>query len=530
MNAIVEELISLYVKDPDEGEALAREYGLWDALYESIYKPLLLRVCAENVDRFIEYISVDPETGDYVEQQPFHSEWQQMISEGSRVLIAAPRGHGKSVQVIDRVVWELGKNANLRVKIIGSSDEKAKENLGLIRDTVDKNPRVQEVFPNLLIDKERGDTKSAFFVVRDILQRDPSVEASGVLSAGAGGRADLLVCDDIVDLKNAVTNPAMREQVINAVKETWFSLVASTGKIVWICTPYHVADASHNLRDTGAFKVWWTPAVRYEAQAEENGDPIIDPETHAQLVVKKVLWPDKWSEEKLAEREKEVGPRVYARQYLLNAMSDEERTFPEKALEQSFDRSRSYLGEDIDPEWPTYGGVDLAAALGRKNAWTVIWTLAKDPSDNRLHLKEIYRRRMSFPDTIEAIIQQYQKHHWRIGLVENNAYQQAAVDAVREKCPMIPIESFTTGANKADEKVGLPAMAVGFHKSEFVIPAAKFPLEPDDPSDLAIVMNELRTHPGGEFSDTIMALWFAWTASKRSSGDFEEAWMAAQAA
>jgi hypothetical protein len=206
-------------------------------------------------------------------------------------------------------------------------------------------------------------------------------------------------------------------------------------------------------------------------------------------------------------------------------MSDEERTFPETSLERSFDFTRADIGDDVDDEWTTFGGVDLATAFGKKNAWTVIWTFALNPHDNRLYPKEMYRRRMSFPDTVKAIINQARKHNWRIGRVENNAYQQAVIDAVGEADKMIPLEPFTTGTNKANEKVGLPGMAVAFEKGKFAIPAARFPLAPDDPSLIAVWMNELRTHPGGEFSDTVMASWFAWSAAVSGSGDFEDAWL-----
>jgi hypothetical protein len=525
---IIGELVNLYLRNPDEGEALAREYDLWESLYDVVFKPLLIKCCWEDVNAFIEYVFVDVETGEPVEQQDFHREWQTLITDNDRVMIIAPRGHGKTIQIVGRVIWELGHNPNLRIKIIAAADDKAKEILGLIRDFVSDSERVHEVFPNLEIDVRKGDRATDFFVKRDVKQRDPSVDAAGVLSAGAGGRADLLICDDVVDLKNSVINPAMREQVIKAIQETWFSLVSATGSIVWICTPYHVADATHVIKATGRFKLWIVPAIRYERHYDEEGNPLVDEETGQQVVTKHILWEDKWSEAKLDDKRGEVGERVFARQYLLNAMSDEERTFPEKSLERSFDLTRADIGDDVDDEWITYGGVDLASAFGRKNAWTVIWTIAVNPHDHRFYLKEMYRRRMSFPDTVEAIIAQARKHNWRLGKVENNAYQQAVIDAIGERDKTLPLEPFTTGSNKADEKVGLPGMAVAFEKSKFAIPAARFPLAPDDPSMISILMTELRTHPGGEFSDTIMALWFAWSAATSGSGDFEDAWLEAQ--
>lgn len=525
---LVKKLIDLFLHDPNEGEAVAKEYGLWDTLKEALVKPLHLARCRHDVNVFIEYILMDPETQEYVKQQHFHREWQQLIADEHRSLIVAPRGHGKTIQLVGKIVHSLGNNHDLRVKIIGSGDEKAKEILGLVRDLIDTE-HVKEVFPDLEIDSTRGDTRTAFFLKRLIPQRDPSVEASGVLSAGAGGRADWLICDDVVDLKNSVINPAFREQVIKAVKETWFSLVAATGRITWIATPYHVADATYDLKNNSGdlWKIWWVPAIRYEHIFDDAGNPVIDEDTQQQKVVKHILWPGKWSEEKLNEKAQELGTRAFSRQYLLNAMSDEERTFPERCLEKSFDSSLADIGEEIEPHWPTFGGVDLATALGKKNAWTVVVTLAKSPYSRRLYIKDIYRRRMPFSDTLTVLSEQHRQHHWKLCYVENNGYQQAVIDAMEGVDRMIPIEAFVTGVNKADEKIGLPGMNVAFEKAHFAIPAAKFPLAADESTPLHVLMNELRTHPGGEFSDVIMALWFAWSAALQGSGDFMDAYIEA---
>ena len=133
---IIQEMINLFLRDPDEGEALAREYGLWESLYDAVFHPLQIRCCWEDVNAFIEYVFVDVETGETVEQQYFHKEWQVMMTDSDRVMIIAPRGHGKTVQIIGRVIWELGHNPNLRIKIIAASDDKAKEILGLIREFI----------------------------------------------------------------------------------------------------------------------------------------------------------------------------------------------------------------------------------------------------------------------------------------------------------------------------------------------------------------------------------------------------------
>lgn len=531
-DSIITRLIDLVFEDPDRGEALAREYGLWDIVRETIRKPLLLKTCREDVNTFIEYTVQDPETDLYAEQQWFHREWQRLISVKKRIMIVAPRGHGKTQQVAARCVWEIGRNHNIRIKIIGAKDEKAKEILGLIGDMIKNSPRVKEVFPDLEIDESRGDTKSEFFVKRsNVTMRDGTVQASGVLSAGAGGRADILICDDVVDPKNALINPALRDQVKKVLANNWFSLVAASGKIIYIATPYHVLDATHHLKETvgDSWEIWWVPAIQYHIQYDDQGEPIMvdDPEQPGKqkvLTVKEFLWPEKWTEEALAAKRTELGPSAFASQFLLKAMSDEDRTFPEESLEKSYNRELRYIGEGIEDDWPTFGGVDLASALGKRAAWTVILTLARNPVNGKLRIKEIYRRKMGFSRTIEEIVHCWGKHKWRIVYVESNQYQTAVVDALDVNYKTIPVKAFQTGLNKNDELVGLPGLNVAFDHGFFEIPAAGFPLAPDDMSDLGCLMTELQTHPGGESKDIIMALWFAYRATIEGVGDFEDAY------
>jgi hypothetical protein len=440
-----------------------------------------------------------------------------------------------TIQIAGRVVWEIGRNHNIRIKIIGSTDEKSKEILGLVKNMIKNSPKVQEVFPGIEIDEERGDTKGEFFVKRsNVTMRDATCQAAGVLSAGAGGRADILICDDVVDMKNSVINPTMREQVIRTVKDTWFSLVAAKGQIIWIATPYHVLDATHNLKNESGdlWHVWWKPATQYILQYDETGQPIMeeDPEQpgkQKQIVIKQLLWSDKWDEQKLDDKRIELGPRSFERQYMLNAMSDEERTFPQSSLEKSYNREISYIGEGIEDDWATFGGVDLASAFSKRAAYTVIITLARNPVNQRLRFKEIVRKKQGFSRTMGDIVSGFKRHHWRVLYVETNQYQTAVVDALDNEHKMIPVKGTQTGLNKNNEDVGLPGLNVAFERALFEIPAARLPLPPEDTSDLACLMNELSTYPGGESKDIVMALWFAYRAATESSGDFEEGYLEA---
>ncbi len=541
-------LISLFLSNPVEGRRIARQYGLWNWFQETCAKPIHMKLCRANVNFFIEYVIKDPDTHKNVKQQWFHKEWQKLISENKYTLIGAPRGHAKSVALIARVIWEIGNNHDIRVKFVGSADEKAREILGLVANLVKESEEVRNVFPDLIIDTDKGDRKEAFFVKRKIAQRDPTCQASGVFSTGAGGRADLLVFDDVVDPKNAIVNPAMREQVISVVTTTWLPLLSSVGKAVWIATPYHMMDCTHHFKNSpsNSWKVWWIPAIRQEEAYDKFGDKIFESildkqgnivkdlitgEIKVKPVMSKIcLWPDKWNLELLEQIKGLIGDRAFAQQYLLNAMSDSDRTFSEEDLSKSYDETRANIGDDIPDSWPTFGGVDLASALGKKAAWTVIWTLAMNPDTKRLYLKKLWRKKCSFTATVEAIVSEYEKQQWKTLYVENNGYQGAVVEAIENLEDInIPVQGFTTTATgKFDEKVGLPGLSLAFSRGKFAIPSARFDhsgnLPSDENSDFAIFMTELKSHPGGNFSDTVMALWFAYRAAVDGNSDFVKAY------
>src|SRR5262249_42956609 len=46
-----------------------------------------------------------------------HRELQAFLTSAARGLVELPRDHGKTVQVLIRVIWELGRNPNLRVLV-----------------------------------------------------------------------------------------------------------------------------------------------------------------------------------------------------------------------------------------------------------------------------------------------------------------------------------------------------------------------------------------------------------------------------
>src|SRR5438094_7524807 len=140
-------------------------------LYEGRKAPEQAR---EDPNVFVQLAFLDPQ-GRGVVQGDVHVDLQRFLSEHPKALIELPRDHGKSFQVCCRIVWELGRNPGLRVKVVCATDAVAAERARFLRDAVAFNPWVRKVFPELL--PARPWAADAFTVARPADLIGPSVAA-----------------------------------------------------------------------------------------------------------------------------------------------------------------------------------------------------------------------------------------------------------------------------------------------------------------------------------------------------------------
>ena len=195
--------------------------------------------------------------------------------------VELPRDHGKSVQICLRILWELGHDTGLRVKIVCASDAMAIERCRFLRDAIAHNPWLHEVFPNLKPAQPWGAMR--FTIQRPANVIGPSVAALGVGSVATGTRADLLVCDDIVDVKS-LRSRADRERVKSYFHENLMNLLEPTGRFWGLFTPWHVDDLNSNLKRNPAYALFRRPV-----------GPNLEP-----------VWPEKWPSDRLEERRRRL--------------------------------------------------------------------------------------------------------------------------------------------------------------------------------------------------------------------------------
>ena len=465
-----------------------------------------LQGCRDDFNAFMEYCFVDTVTRKPFVQGNIHKRWTRHIAGHSRAMIIAPREHGKTEQLaIGRPIWRVGNNPEMRYKIVTQSDATAVKRLTSIKGHILRNPHVREVFPKLRPHPQVDDwAKHTATVARLGEDKDPSFEAVGVLSSGTGGRADEILFDDVVDFRNAIVMPGLRALVKDTIRDVWLNLLTRDAVAVYIATPWHEDDATADMARNEAWAVLRQPIPA-------NMEPV---------------WPEMWSRERLLLRRKEIGLRAFARGFHLRAISEEDQLFKSIALCLRPDLNMN----DVDPSWPRYTGVDVGhskrkagmKASRQEKPYTVIFTIALDP-DKRRWPVSILRGHYSGPDTGRRVIEVNETHRPEVIMVEANAYQLTLLEWIRGVGgdAAIPLKPFTTGANKADEQIGLPGLAAEFDNQAWVIPTNG--LEVDDledawPTAWWAWYVEMRGYPGASLTDTVMACWFAREAVRLRGG------------
>lgn len=445
---------------------------------------------------FIECVVKDGK-GKRVIQGQIHKEIHWHIDECERTGnqycgILAPWGHGKTEScVIGRVLYNIGKDPNLKNAIITNIDDNSKARVSSITKYILYDEDYKKIFPHVKPANNSDWSKHKIIVDRDSKSQSGTVEAWGVTSSGVGGRFDRLFFDDIIDQRNAIANPALREAVKDAFNNVWLSRLSPDGIAIYIATVWHQDDNTAVIRNN--------PEWKFLVMSVSEDLSCIECESAFKGKYTIPLW-DYWNKDKLKQRRSLIGARAFDRGYRQIALSDEDRTFPS---------SETIFRKDVDlsvvrNDWPRCVGID---PFGQA---VVIFVLALDPVRRRRFPIEIRRGKWQPTQTVAQIIDINKKHNPQIVVCENNASQEAIIQwlAQTEGGYDIPVVPFTTGKQKVDPAFGLPSLEIEFANGLWIVPCAHVD-ENDAEDPVNIWRKELLEHPLSAKEDTVMASWFA---------------------
>jgi predicted phage terminase large subunit-like protein len=423
---------------------------------------ITIALARRSIDVFVQVCFTDP-SGRPLRQAAVHRELQAFLSAHRHCLVELPRDHGKSTQVCARLVWELGHNPGLRVQLVCGSDALAAERGRFVRRAIAANPRVREVFPDLRPGHPWSDVRLTVIRPADVI--GPSLTAIGVEAASTGARADLLVCDDIVDVK-ALVSRAERDRVKDHFRNNLMNLLEPDGRFWGLCTPWHRDDLNAELKRTAAY-----PLFRRAIGAD------LEP-----------VWPERWPREALAARRDEVGPVAFARGYRLVPLADADTMIP-RATVQFWDTPAEFdrVILSVDPALSTNARADRSALV----------VLAK--CGNEVRCLYAIARRVAAPELVALIAEVDAK--WRADtiLFETNGAFRGICDLMTRQSAFGPKVREVTQSKDKGSRVA--AFSVPVAKGAFRLRGSGGVVDPLQQE----LLDEMTTFPVGEHDDLLDA-------------------------
>jgi len=255
----------------------------------------------------------------------------QYVANGPRRrMIQAWRGAAKTWITCAYALWRLYRNPNERIKIVSANEGKAVENAVFIKRLIQEVPQLQF----LVARTGQRDSIQAFDVGPSDAAVTPSVSCVGITGQLTGGRATILISDDVEVPKNSLTE-AMRERLAELIKEYDALVVPEGFDIIYLGTPQTEQSIYKKVRERGyECRIW---PVRFP---EDPGkyDGALAPDIVADMQANpgcagKTVEPSRFTDLDLAEREASYGRSGFALQFMLDTSLADADRYPLKTAD-----------------------------------------------------------------------------------------------------------------------------------------------------------------------------------------------------
>jgi len=454
----------------------------------------------------------------------------------NRVLINIPPNHAKSITItVDYVTWQVCRNPNFRVLIVSQTQQLAADFLYAIKQRL-THP-MYEALQTAYAAGVGFNSKSASWQatrvtfgdeLRESSEKDPNIEAVGIGGQIYGKRADMIIVDDAVTLKNANEF----EKQIRWLTQDVRSRLNPTGKLIVIGTRVASVDLYRELRQEdrypGGLVPWKYLAMPALLEADEDPDkwvtlwPASDMPFDGQTESEKTeegLYP-RWSGRNLYNERQAMDASTWALVYQQQDVS-ENAAFDPVCVRGSIDGMRK--SGRLEPGHPGHPkdlsgftficGMD-PAIVGD----TAAICYAIDRATSKRYIVDALKITRPSPQQIRDIILNwtslYSPSEW---IIEKNAFQAFLTqdEGIRQHLATrgVLLKEHHTGSNKWDSGFGVASMATlfgtkqhdGKHHRDNLIH-----LPSDQTENVKALIEQLITWTPttkGK-TDMVMALWF----------------------
>lgn len=241
-----------------------------------------------------------------------------------RRVIQAFRGVGKSWITVAYVLWRLYLDPQKKILVVSASKALSDNFSTFCFQLINS----MELLAHLRPSSEQRNSKIQFDVGPARESKDPSVRSVGITGQLTGGRADLIVADDIETANNSMTTEA-RDKLAEAVKE-FDAVLKPEGEVVYLGTPQTEQSIYNQLPARGyRFRIWPSrfPTEAWMKRNAQHLAPMLAEKLEQDpTLVGSPTDPVRFSDTDLLEREASYGRSGYALQFQLDtSLSDSER-------------------------------------------------------------------------------------------------------------------------------------------------------------------------------------------------------------
>jgi hypothetical protein len=334
----------------------------------------------------------------------FHKEIYKLLPNSLRLVLATPRGHGKStICSIFYPLWLALFKKRKDICIISASETLAIEWLRKIKRELEYNPKIIAFF---------GDLKSDKWTENHIIANNSArvnIRARGAQGQIRGFRPDCLICDDL-ETNETVESEEQRKKLKDWIFKDCLNTLLPEGQFIVIGTIIHPLSVLSDLliADNG----WEKRKFKaYRDGIQEKGNE---------------LWPVLWSHEKLQERKKEIGSWAFASEYMNDPVSDETAPIKESMIRYWKDFPQTYSSViAIDPAYSDDERADFKVASH----------IAIDQSMNR-YLASYLRTHAPIGEFQDGVINLWLQNKGTITAVgiPNSGVEKSFFDSFLRKC------------------------------------------------------------------------------------------------
>jgi hypothetical protein len=479
------------------------------------------RVLLSTVHRAVLYASFAIFLGELVDSagRPLtvaehHELWCDLIATETRLVLLAPRDHGKTTLLLAYILWQFWRHTHDPVGrplatpagtysavLFSATRDQALVLMAKFRELLVANSALfGEVGPSASREGQRQQIRWSRTDVR--LPGGAELLIRSYRGSSRGLHPDLLLLDDVLSDQNSLSS-YQRERTLKYFVGTLMPM--NPGQLVIVGTAFHQDDLFHRLRpgratsrgDRAAAAFTWR---RYFA---------LDVDAHD------ALWPERHPYDELIDL-RDFDPVAFSREYQNLPRDDASSMFPFELTQRAIDAGAGLV---FGPSYRPAPGefvvlaVDIAISEATAADYTVILVVAFDPTTKLRRVLAARRvKGLDLASQVDLICDLFKRYGATIGLVEDNGFQRWLLEALWKR-PETRHGMFghTTGLGKTDLRDGVPRLKLELQAGSWVMPSgdaeARRFARTWQTELAAFGVRDGRLAGVGEHDDTVIASW-----------------------